>query len=105
MFWLIDDNLLPSILSSDIRPAVIKSTDHLAISLKIKPCSKRGLGFWKLNNSYLNDVEYISMISNLVDSLETENINDYQQKWDLCKCKIKELSVIYAKSKARKKTK
>lgn len=57
----------------------------------------------KLNNSHLNDVEYTSMISNLFDTLKTENINDYQQKWDLCKCKIRELCIKYAKLKAKER--
>ena len=34
-YWLIEDTIRPAILSTDIRPAQIKYTDHLAISLKI----------------------------------------------------------------------
>ena len=33
--WLIENNIGPLILNADIRPANIKYTDHLAISIKI----------------------------------------------------------------------
>jgi len=32
-FWLISKDLMPLILSTDIRPAIIQYTDHLAISI------------------------------------------------------------------------
>ena len=37
-FWLTDCNIRPAIFKTDIRPAQIKYTDHLAVSLKIKKC-------------------------------------------------------------------
>ena len=51
-FWLIDENITPLVYSTDIRPAIIQYTDHLAISLKLKSPVKRGPGFWKLNNAH-----------------------------------------------------
>mgnify|MGYP000184526917 CR=1 FL=1 len=46
-YWLIDENTLPLIKSCDIRPAMIKTTDHLAVSLKLNSPVKRGPGYWK----------------------------------------------------------
>ena len=62
-FWLVDTNIRPSISSTDIRPAMIQKTDHLAISLKIFSLKNTGPGYWKMNNSFLNDNDYITLIS------------------------------------------
>jgi len=58
-FWLIDSNIVPLVYSTDIRPAIIQTTDHMAISIKLKLPGSRGPGFWKLNNSLLSDTGYI----------------------------------------------
>jgi len=44
-YWLIENNLIPLMSSTDIRPAIIKYTDHMAISIKLKTPLKRGPGF------------------------------------------------------------
>ena len=51
VFWLTYENITAQVVSAEIRPAIIKSTDPLAVSLKIKSCRKRGPGYWKLNNT------------------------------------------------------
>ena len=66
-FWLTDANIRPAIFKTDIRPAQIKYTDHLAVSLKIINLSKRGPNFWKMNNSYLKDKTYMTLINKTID--------------------------------------
>ena len=95
-FWLIDENITAQVVSADIRPAIIKSTDHLAVSLKIKSCRKRGPGYWKLNNTYLNDNEYFYLISNVIDSFSQLNIQSAQIKWEICKFEIKSKPIYCA---------
>ena len=43
-FWLVDSNLLAQVYSSDKIPACNNSTDHMAISLKLKSQNNRGPG-------------------------------------------------------------
>ena len=86
---MIDENITAQVVSADIRPAIIMSTDHLAVSLKIKSCRKRGPGYWKLNNTYFNDNEYFYLISNVIDSFSQLNIQSAQIKWEICKIEIK----------------
>ena len=51
-YFLIQDTLVIQIGSCDIRPAQIRKTSHLLVSLKIKPkVANRGPGLWKINNS------------------------------------------------------
>lgn len=43
--------------------AQIRSTDHLAVSMKIhRPTNNRGKGVWKLNSSVFKDAEYNELI-------------------------------------------
>ena len=103
-FWLIDMNIRLSISSTDIRPAQIQKTDHLAISLKIFSLSNTGPGYWKMNNSFLKDNTYLKLINTIIDTYITEmneNKIDAQIIWDLCKIEIKENSIFYAKKKAK----
>ena len=96
-FWLIGTNLVPLVSSTDIRPACIQYTDHQAISLKIIKSVDRGPGYWKLNNSYLNDKKYIEIISNTIEKYKTSHYMNPQIKWELLKNEIKEKSIKYAK--------
>ena len=103
-FWLKDDYITAQVVSADIRPAIIKSTDHLAVSLKIKSCRKRGPGYWILNNNYLNDDDYFYLISNVFDSCCSQlSIQSAQIKWEICKIEIKSKSIDYAKFKSRER--
>ena len=104
-FWLTDPNIRPAILKTDIRPAQIKYTDHLAVSLKVINLSKRGPNFWKMNNIYLKDITYVTLINNTIDQCITnftQNENN-QTLWDYCKALIKEKSIQYAKTKANER--
>ena len=97
------ENITAQVVSADIRPAIIKSTDPLAVSLKIKSCRKRGPGYCKLNNTYLNGKEFFYLISSVIDSCSQLNIQSAQIKWEICKIEIKSKSIDYAKFKARER--
>jgi len=57
--FLVHDTIVTLIHSCDIRPAQIKHTDHLAVSIKNKLGNERGPVYWKLNNSLLQDIYYV----------------------------------------------
>ena len=87
-YFLTGKELRTMIKSTDIRPALISSTDHQAISLKINMSNdNKGKGFFKINNSILTDKSYKDKIENVIDyfilkSNYTENLS---QLWDLFK--------------------
>lgn len=100
--WLIDSNIIPLVYSTDIRPACIKYTDHLAISLKILIPNNRGPGYYKINNSYLDDKDYSNFISNALDSVLVKHKHStIQVLWEMAKTEIKEKSIIYAKKRSK----
>ena len=70
--------------SCKIKPAIIKSTDHQSVFLKFKPgLTEKGKGFWKINNSILQDKDYQEIIKNLVDNyLRQNSAIDCRLLWD-----------------------
>jgi exonuclease III len=103
-FWLISANLINTVQSCDIRPALIKYTDHQAVSLRIiSDTASRGHGYWKLNNSLLGDKDYANCVSNAIEKSIAEshaNQLNARQTWDMCKIAIKENTIIFAKQNA-----
>lgn len=68
-YFLIQNDLLNSFISSDIRPAQISKTSHLSVSLKLKLNEQnRGSGLWKINNSILQDENYRSLIIRIIEN-------------------------------------
>lgn len=104
-FWLLDNtcSYFPLVKSTDIRPAIIDSTDHLAISFKLKYVNKRGPGFWKLTNSLLSDDTYCDLIRQVINDTKSLDIKNHILKWELCKIKVRELSIEYCKRKAQER--
>ena len=60
-FYLISENMFQFVTDTKIIPGY--RTDHSGITLKLKLIdSKRGRGYWKLNNTLLKDKDYVSLI-------------------------------------------
>jgi len=103
-FFYISDILQPMVQEADIIPA--PATDHSAITLSIKPLpnSKHGPSFWKMNNSLLDDKNYVQMIRDLIGNTKNElkqNIFNPHMKWELMKYEIRKASMSFAKAKAK----
>ena len=60
-YWLVSKDLSLTVTSTDIINPTF--SDHSAVSLVIqtKEYTKRGLGFWKINNSLLKDHEFTGL--------------------------------------------
>ena len=98
-------NSISSIYSCFILPCSL--TDHSAISLKIKLPSpqKRGSAFWHLNNSLLEDPNYIDIITQFWSDWQNEkqNFPNILLWWDFGKSHIKSLSQMYGSKLASEK--
>ena len=69
-FFLTCPEIRTKIESTDIRPAIITHTDHQAISITIKGRSdQKGKGYFKINNSILENEEYQNLIKILINYL------------------------------------
>ena len=95
IFFLIQPEISPLISSCDIRPALIKYTDHLAISIKLLSNSNdRGPGTFKLNTIILENTDYQNLIESLITRFKN-NINQYRDigcTYDVFKNTVREKS-------------
>ena len=104
--WLISDNIQDYVKDVSIKQSI--RSDHSAIFLEVDSfATDRGKGYWKLNNSFLDEEKYVSgMIEGLENwSKECEDFEDARIIWEFLKYKIRCFSLDYGKQKNRNKDK
>ena len=80
-FFLISDDLLPSLKDSDIESSY--RSDHSIINLHLVFNDfKRGKGLWKFNNALLKDKEYLNVIKKKILDVKQQYSN-YPQNIDI----------------------
>ena len=69
-YWLVSKDLFELVTNSAITTSTI--SDHLAITftLQSKEYVQRGPGFWKINNSVLNDEKFVHDLSSRIPELK-----------------------------------
>ena len=78
-------------------------TDHSTITFSYckNKESNRGRGFWKFNNSLIQNEEYVhqmkKFISDTLNELFNENILDDQVKWEYLKYNIRKYNINFSK--------
>ena len=104
-FFLVNQTTFCNTVSADILPGY--KTDHSMITLQISLHSNnRGRGFWKLNTSFLNDIEYVNRIKSVINQTKVEYAQDDTVNpnllWEMVKLKVREESLKYGTSKKKK---
>ena len=65
----------------------------------------RGPGFWKLNTSFLTELDYVNQIKTTIQETLDEYKNDESVNpsllWEMIKLKVRERSLRYSKSKTK----
>ncbi len=104
-YWFISENLFDSVENVDILPSF--RSDHSGILIHIKGVysKTRGRGYWRLNNTYLDDAEYISEIIKHKDDWmqEINGIGDNRMKWEYIKYKVRGVSIAHGKKRAKER--
>lgn len=101
--WLISDTLQDFVKEVDIKPSI--RSDHSSILLRLDSFkTSRGHGYWKLNNSMVEEYDYIKLISDGFNEWneEIKDIQDDRIKWEYIKYKIRLVSIIYGKSRKKR---
>ncbi len=102
---------LDYIFISDSFPFEIKSMkvsscvvpDHESVIASFKTHNhKRGPGYWKFNNSHLENSEFKANIKEIICNTrkELKEIKSYRLLWELLKIRIKEFSISFSVKKA-----
>ena len=104
-YWLVSKHLLQQVKQCNIIP--VSFSDHSAVSFNIQSDDfiKRGPGFFKFNDSLLDDQCFVEDLS--------EKIPEYKQKydylenkslyWDMLKIEIRSFTIYYCKRNAKTK--
>ena len=99
-FFLDSQCLMCSVTSTNISAGY--QTDHSLTDIKIALHSNpRGPGCWKLNTSFLTDIDYVIQIRDAITKTHEEyQYDDIINKgllWEMMKLKIREQSIKYAR--------
>ncbi len=104
-YWLLSQNIFDNVETVGMEPSV--RSDHLAISIQLKSlqAETKGKGYWKLNNSFINESDYIEGIIKEVALWDEQSpeLVDPRMKWEFLKYKIRQFSLKYGKTKAKTK--
>ena len=76
-YFLVSSSLLPYVQNTSILPGIC--SDHCPVVLDIDFTKfMRGRGFWKLNNSLLNDSEYVQLVKDSIKNVSCQyaKVND-----------------------------
>lgn len=97
----IDYILLSECVNANVTTAEIVNVpnipDHKGIIIVAGDVKDRGKGYWKLNTSILNDIDYKHTMTSIINHTveELEDLNDPALTWDMIKIRIKESSIRY----------
>ena len=93
-YFLISDCLQEAVETIEIIPSV--QSDHSA--LKLNFCNvqneARGRGYWKFNNSLIQDKEFVEAMKNAIPNFLkiASSFDDPIMKWEFVKYKCRDLS-------------
>ena len=94
-FFLIDDSLVNFPICFPNASHGFMS-DHSYISLYIKGSTNdRGRGYWKLNNSHLDNEDFVNEIRNIIQDTANSSYDSYNGLWDTIKFKIKDFAIKF----------
>ena len=102
-FFLISKHLTKFVKKVDIQTSIAPDHNMILLSLSWPNENPRGAGFWKFNNSLLEDKEYTTKILELYPQLREKYhyVNDQQLFWELIKMEIRSTTISFSKRKAQ----
>ena len=103
-FFLVSQSLMCYVIGADITMGF--KTDHPMIVINVALHSnERGSGYWKLNTSFLSEIDCVNQIRSVVKNVHDEYKHDNNMNpallWEVIKLKIREQSLRYAANKKK----
>ena len=102
-FFLVAKHLTKFVKKVDIQTSIAPDHNTICLLLSWPDEHPRGPGFWKFNNTLLDDEEYTSKIRELYPELRKKysDVKDQQLFWKLMKMEIRTVTISFAKGKAQ----
>ena len=103
-FFLVAKNLTLSVKNTQIFPAIAPDHDAIFISLSLPNQCPRGPGFWKFNNTLLNDEQYVNRVRDTCAQARNYygHLTDKRLFWEMIKMEIRSATISYSKSKSKR---
>ena len=99
------DYLQDAVQTIEIIPSV--QSDHSALKLNFCTVQNeaRGRGYWKFNNSLIQDKEFVEAMKNAIPNFleSTSSFDDPMMKWKFVKYKCRDLSRKISIKKSRER--
>ena len=104
-YWLVYKQLSHIVINTKMKSSTL--TDHSAITLTLqsKGYTQRGPGFWKFNNSLLDDHDFVDQLNNMIPVYKNKYnyLTDKGLYWDMIKMEMRGFCVQYSKRKNRER--
>ena len=100
-FSLVSDKMELDIAACSSCAAV--QSDHSPIFISPLQETARGPGYWKFNNSLVNDPTFVEKTKETVSEVAvniTSQFEDYRIGWEFLKYNVRQFSQVYSKQKA-----
>ena len=105
-YIFVSNSLQESVTQIEIIPSVL--SDHSAVILKLRPLfgDKRGPGYWKFNNSVINEKQFVSQMNSKIEEYfhEIMEISNPVVRWDFLKFKMRQFCMSHSKQKSKQKS-
>lgn len=104
-YWFLSNHLLPSISSFEIIPHPLSKHSMFKIDVGMEQLD-RGPGYWRFNNTLLQDTKFVSKMSSLiVSTINESSFQNPNTTWAWIKFQIRKFCVSYSITKNREKRK
>ena len=103
-FFLISRPLSCCVKNAEIRTSIAPDHKSIFLNIEIKNEFARGPGFWKFNNTLLEDENYKELIEFYYPQIlvKYREITDKQLLWELIKMELRAKTIKYSKEKRSK---
>ena len=93
-YFLISDCLQEPDQTIEIMPSVQSDYSALKFNFCTVQNEARGRGYWKFNNSLIQDKEFVEAVKNEIPNFleSASSFDDPMMKWEFVKCKCRDLS-------------
>lgn len=100
-YWMVPSH---QVARASIKILPHPLSDHCIVTVEISLSSdKRGPGYWRFNNSLLNDPTFVSEMRTFLDETVAEAEGDPNIQWEWVKFKIRSFSIEYSIKKKRER--
>ena len=104
-YWLVTNTLIGKTVECNIGISFLSDHNLININLNITKVARVGKGLWKLNNSLLQDQEYVTQIETCIDKHVTDlqAIGDKRLAWEYLKMVVRRESISYSIARAKRR--